>query len=244
MSNTKPITEREFLKSYNVKDFDVPLCSVDIAILAVEEGELKVLLVERQAHPHKGRWALPGGFADLKNDKTIEDTASRKLFEKTGVKSPYLEQVETIGNTSRDPRGWSVTILYFALVDFGVIGHATGAEPSNWFSVDSVFSEDMAFDHKNLLSRALERLKNKTRYTALPISLMPDAFTLSELQNLYELVLKNRIEPKSFRRRLEASKILEETGEMRPTSRRPAALYRRSEFFKDDFIFPGLLMAK
>ena len=66
--------EKDFLSTYNIKDFDVPLCSVDIAILAVEEGELKVLLVERQAHPHRGRWALPGGFADLKNDKTIEDT--------------------------------------------------------------------------------------------------------------------------------------------------------------------------
>jgi len=244
MSNSQPVTEKEFLKTYNVKDFDVPLCSVDIAILAVEEGELKVLLVERQAHPHKGRWALPGGFVDLKNDKAIEQTAARKLFEKTGVKSPYLEQVETIGNTVRDPRGWSITVLYFALVDFNMIGDVIGAEPLKWCGVDSVLLEDMAFDHKDLLSRALDRLKNKTRYTALPISLMPDVFTLSELQYLYEVILNTRIEPKSFRRRLEASKILEDTGQMRPTSRRPAALYKRSKLFMDDYIFPGLLMAK
>ena len=155
MSNTKPISEQDFLNDYNVKDFDVPLCSVDIAILAVEAGELKVLLVERQAHPHKGRWALPGGFADLKNDKTIEDTAYRKLLEKTGVKTPYLEQVETIGNARRDPRGRSLTVLYFALIDFHKIGAVSGSEPAKWCEVNDAFSEDLAFDHKDLLSRAL-----------------------------------------------------------------------------------------
>jgi len=239
------MTEAEFLKAYNPKDFDAPLCTVDMAIFAVEGGALKILLVKREEHPHKGRWALPGGFADLKNDKAIEGTAYRKLAEKTGIKTPYLEQVEGIGNASRDPRGWSVTLLYFALVDYEALKEAgdldTGAETSEWVALEEALQRDLAFDHALLLRKAVNRLRAKTRYTALPISLMPETFTFTELQTMYELILGRSLQKKSFRRRLEASGILVETGEMRATARRPAAVYRRAEGVKADYVFPGVL---
>ncbi|MEP1230026.1 MAG: NUDIX domain-containing protein [Litorimonas sp.] len=238
------MTEAEFLKSYNPKVFDAPLCTVDMAIFAVEEGELKVLLIKRAEHPSKGRWALPGGFCDLSNDATIDATAHRKLFEKTGINSPYLEQVESIGNAVRDPRGWSITLLYFALIDFETIGAHPQSEHTQWASINEALKCELAFDHKVLLRKAINRLRKKTRYTALPISLMPRTFTLTELQNMFELILGSPLQKKSFRRRIEASGLLEETGDMRATSRRPAALFKRSKNFEEDHIFPGLLDVK
>ena len=239
------MTESDFLKNYNPKDFDAPLCTVDMAIFAVEEAALKVLLVQRNEHPYKGRWALPGGFADLKRDSSIDATAHRKLIEKTGINTPYLEQVESIGDAMRDPRGWSVTLLYFALIDFDALGPknelVTGSEKTQWILIDEALKCELAFDHALLLRKALNRLRNKTRYTALPISLMPKTFTLTELQTMFELILGSSLQKKSFRRRLEASNLLIETGEMRATARRPAALFKRSDSFKSDHIFPGLL---
>ena len=235
------MTESEFLKSYNPKDYDSPLCTVDMAIFAVEDNELKVLLLQRGEHPFKNRWALPGGFCDLSNDVTIEATANRKLFEKTGIKSPYLEQVETIGNAVRDPRGWSITLLYFALIDFETLDLSLQTQDAQWLVLSEALNLELAFDHKALLQKAINRLRNKTRYTALPINLMPDEFTLTELQNMFELILDNPLQKKSFRRRMEASGLLIETGEMRPTARRPAALFKRSKSFEEDHIFPGLL---
>lgn len=235
------MTESEFLKKYNPKEFDAPLCTVDMAIFAVEDGEIKVLLIRRTEHPHKNCWALPGGFCDLKKDADINATAHRKLLEKTGITSPYLEQVESIGNASRDPRGWAITLLYFALIDFDSLKTDEMVEPTQWFTLTDALKSDLAFDHDILLRKALNRLRHKTRYTALPISLMPSEFTLTELQSMFELILGSDLPKKSFRRRIEASGLLSETGTMRATARRPAALYERSDTYSDNHVFPGLL---
>ena len=237
------MTEAEFLKSYNSKNYDSPLCTVDMAIFAVENGTLKVLLTRRTEHPFKKRWALPGGFCDLVNDATIDATAHRKLFEKTGIKSPYLEQVESIGNAARDPRGWAITLLYFALIEFDTATDKVDDENTKWMPLAEALKTPLAFDHVILLGKAINRLRNKTRYTALPISLMPEHFTLSELQTMFEIILDVPLPKKSFRRRIEASGLLVETGKMRPTVRRPAALYKRSKTFTEHYIFPGLLDA-
>ncbi len=111
-------TEQEFLASYDRRDYDAPLLTVDMAIFSVFNGQLQVLLIKRPNFPAKDQWALPGGFADLTHDQDLMATAYRKLVEKTGISSPYLEQVASVGNAKRDPRGWAVTILYFALIDF------------------------------------------------------------------------------------------------------------------------------
>lgn len=235
------MTEEQFLNTYNSKDYDAPLCTVDMAIFAVEKDELRVLLIKRAEHPHKDRWALPGGFCDLKNDTDTDATAHRKLFEKTGIKSPYLEQVETIGNATRDPRGWSITLLYFALIDFETVDISLQTQDAQWLALRDALKLELAFDHKALLQKAISRLRNKTRYTALPISLMPGVFTLTELQSMFELILGSPLQKKSFRRRIEASNLLVETGEVRPTTRRPAALFKRSKSFEEDHIFPGIL---
>lgn len=235
-------TEEDYLRGYSAQDFHAPLCTVDVAVFGVDDGVLKVLLVRRRDHPFRDCWALPGGFPDLSGDSDIAQTAHRKLREKTGLDAPYLEQVESIGNATRDPRGWSVTLLYFALLDFAKVGALV--DDTEWVAVDEALARPLAFDHVTLLQTARTRLQSKTRYTALPMRLMPEAFTLSELQQVCETILGHSLEKKSFRRRLEKTDILTETGEMRPTSRRPAKLYRISGTHRDDFVFPGMLEAR
>lgn len=235
-------SEQEYLAHYQKTDYDTPLFTVDMAIFSVAKGQLQVLMIQRSNFPEKGKWALPGGFVDLKTDPDLMATAHRKLLEKTGIQSPYLEQVETIGNQHRDPRGWSITALYFALIDFEKFAiQATGtAEYSQWLSIDQALQLDLAFDHKQLLQLAFERLCNKTRYTTLPVSLMPEVFTLTELQNIYEIILGHTLEKKSFRRRMQEAGAVEETGQQKIVGKRPAQLFRYAlEHYH--FTFPRML---
>ncbi len=241
-SPATPQTEKEFLASYNSRNYDAPLFSVDMAIFSVFDSQLQVLLIKRPNFPQRGQWALPGGFVDLTRDQTLLDTAHRKLFEKTGIASPYLEQVESIGNTTRDPRGWSVTVLYFALIDYNAFVQQASnlLDHSQWRPVQQVKDLPMAFDHSLLLERALERLGNKTRYTALPASLMPEQFTLTELQRIYELILGHSLDKKSFRRRMLDVGAVVETGASKIVGKRPAQLYRYG-LPNYEFTFPRML---
>ena len=222
-------TERQFLKSYNIHDYDIPLVSVDIAIFSVIDDKLNVLTVKRAQHPRKGEWALPGGFIDLDTDKTIEGAAYRKLAEKTGVTRAHLEQVISVGSNIRDPRGWSVTIAYMALVSVDDVNlrKDESSEEVAWTPVDHLKkTNDLAYDHNKILEICHQRLKDKVRYTSLPVNLLPSEFTLTELQRIFEVILAEPIEKKSFRRRILDAQILEETGNYREGNTRPAKLYR------------------
>jgi ADP-ribose pyrophosphatase YjhB (NUDIX family) len=222
-------TEKEFLQQYNIHEFDIPLTSVDMAIFTIQEAELKVLLVKRSAHPAMGRWALPGGFINLAKDSDLDETAARKLKEKTSVEISHLEQVASFGSAHRDPRGWSVTIAYMALIasDNIKLNGNESLEEVNWVSVnEAAHSYSLAFDHLDILKTCHERLKSKVHYTSMPINLLPDSFTLSELQSTFEIILGDTIEKKSFRRRVLDAEIIEETGEMKTGSNRPAKLYK------------------
>ena len=228
----KSDTEKQFLKDYDPKVFDRPSTAVDNVIYTIFDGALYALVVQRANHPFRNHWSLVGGFVDLRNDKDLESTAKRKLEEKTGVKTPYLEQFYTIGNKKRDPRCWSVTTVYFALIPSENIRlrAGIGANDIKWSKVeDGEIKEQMAFDHAKILKECTQRLRSKALYTSLPVFLMPKEFTLNELQAVYEVILKSKIEHKSFRRRILNADILEETGEMKKTSRRPAILYRRKK---------------
>ncbi|WP_250461483.1 NrtR DNA-binding winged helix domain-containing protein [Microbulbifer litoralis] len=226
---SREITEARFLKQYDPKDYDSPLVTVDIALFTLHESTLQVLLVERGEHPHKGRWALPGGFIDLQADAELHDTAQRKLRQKTGVDVPLLEQVGTVGNAQRDPRGWSVTALYMALVP-----HAPTAEfidsvtDARWWPIDEVGKLRLAFDHAELVDLARERLKSKTAYTVLPVHVLRQPFSLTQLQRAFELLMDATLEKKSFRRRILNAGVLEEAGEGVPEGGRgrPTVLYR------------------
>jgi len=232
-------SEEDFLHDYDLSVFERPSTSVDTAIFTVLDNHLHVLTVKRAEYPFKDLWSLVGGFIDLQKDTDLESTAKRKLEEKTGVKTPYLEQFGTIGNKKRDPRGWSVTTVYFALIPCHEVQLRSGKGVTDikWSKVVAGRVKDkLAFDHAEILAKCTERLRGKVLYTSLPVHLMPTDFTLGELQKVYEIILDKKVDHKSFRRRILSADILEETDKMRHDGRRPAHLYRlkkrhRTHFF-------------
>jgi len=213
-------------------DFERPLTTVDLVIFSVRDDELTVLLVQRpsdEPEPFPGKWALPGGFIDTARDQDLEACARRKLMEKTGVEAPYLEQLGSFGNATRDPRGWSATHVYFALIASDNVTPRPGANAPDlrWFSVrGGGVKESLAFDHGELLGAALARLRSKVEYTSLPAFLLPGEFTLTELQKIYEVILGRELEKKAFRTRILAAQILETVPRRQSGANRPAQLYR------------------
>lgn len=213
--------------------FPRPLTTVDVIIFSVSQRHLEVLLVRRSKaaeEPFPGMWALPGGFIDVDTDPDLESCALRKLREKTGVMAPYLEQLGSWGSAKRDPRGWSATHAYFALIpadDRMSAAEPRGSQETRWFPIEgSRVKERMAFDHAEILKSAVGRLRNKVEYTSLPAFLMPAEFTLSELQRIHEVLLGRTLEKKSFRTRILATNLLEELPRKREGTNRPAQLYR------------------
>ncbi|OZI53607.1 NUDIX hydrolase [Bordetella genomosp. 5] len=203
-----------------------PLLMVDVVLLTLLEEALHVGLVRRtqESEPYFGAWGLPGGFIRAEQDLDAMDTARRVLATKAAVKSPYLEQLATFTGASRDPRGWSASIAYYALVPSHVA-------PDNnahfaWTRVDEALSRTLPFDHTTILRAAVERVRSKTSYSALPVHLMPDTFTMSELRAVYEQLLGGRLEPRGFIRRIDELDILEETGDTKTEGHRPARVYR------------------
>ena len=214
---------------YNPSIYKRPNTTVDVVIFTIITNQLHVLTVKRSEEPFKEMWSLVGGYVDTEKDKNLAATAQRKLQEKTGVETPYLEQFETIGNADRDPRGWSITTVYFALIASEEMELKTGKGTNDvkWSAVEKgKVEEPLAFDHTEILQRCTQRLRNKVLYTSLPIHLMPNEFTLTDLQKVYEIILGKNIEHKSFRRRILGADILEETENKKYEGRRPAQLYR------------------
>lgn len=221
--------EKDCLKNFDSAVCKHPSTAVDTAIFTVINNELKVLLVKRSEHPFKNYWSLLGGYVDLDQDSDLEETARRKLFEKTAVRTPYLEQYKTIGNKTRDPRGWSITTAYFALIPSHniVLSAGSGAQEIQWSTIhNGKILEQLSFDHQDILQGCLERLRNKVLYTSLPAYLLDETFTMGELKKVYEIILDKKIDRKSFHRRLLNADILDETGQMHHSGTKPSKLYR------------------
>ena len=210
-------------------DFPRPLTTVDVVIFAIRDDALQVLLVQRgqgDSEPFPGAVALPGGFVDIDRDRDLEACARRKLKEKTGVVGPYLEQLGSWGSAARDPRGWSATHAYFALMPVSAAAAAL-APDAQWFPLArGKVKPKLAFDHGEILESAVQRLRRKVEYTSLPAYLMPPEFTLPELQRSYEIVLDRPLEKSAFRTRMLSADLIEPTDKMRKGPNRPAQLYR------------------
>jgi hypothetical protein len=149
------------------------------------------------------------------------------LRDKTAVETPYIEQLQGFGNAVRDPRGWTATFSYFALIESGQLALQSGANASDvaWHAIDAI--PPLAFDHDLILQTALTRLRNKVEYTILPVHLLPAKFTLPDLQAVYEQVLGRKLDKSAFRKKIADADFLEPIpGEMRHASNRPAQLYR------------------
>ena len=214
--------------------------TVDIVIFTIQQGVLKVLLVKRAIAPFVGQFAIPGGFV-LENED-LEQAALRELKEETGVSDVYLEQLYSFGDPKRDPRGRVVTIAYFALISADrKLEAGTDAAEAAWYPIDKL--PTLAFDHATILNYALERLRNKLEYTTVGFQLLPEKFTLTELQAVYEAILGRNLDKRNFRRKMSVLKILKPLREYRRGGQRPAQLYRfvaaRFEKLKDKgILFP------
>ncbi|MCA9637640.1 MAG: NUDIX hydrolase, partial [Myxococcales bacterium] len=161
-------------------EYPRPALTVDCVVFGVDEGGLKILLIERDIEPFAGRWALPGGHVHI--DEEIEDAARRELEEETGVDKLFLEQLYTFGAVDRDPRGRVVTVAYYALVRLADhrVRAATDARDAAWFAADAL--PPLAFDHAKIVEVARARLRGKVRYEPIGFELLPRKFTLSQLQ--------------------------------------------------------------
>ncbi len=199
--------------------------TVDCVVFGFDEGELKVLLIERGLDPFKGRWALPGGFVRV--EETIDEAARRELEEEAGLKNVFLEQLYTFGAVDRDPRERVVSVAHYALVKLAEFNTkaATDAADARWFPISKV--PKLAFDHTGILATALIRLKGKVRYQPIGFELLPPKFTLSQLQHLYEAVLGSGLDKRNFRKKVLGFGLLVPLKETQMTGRhRPAQLFR------------------
>ncbi len=205
-----------------------PALTVDAVVFGFDEGDLKVLLIQRDLEPFAGRWALPGGFVRV--EETLDEAVLRELREETGLERVYLEQLYTFGEPGRDPRERVVTVAYYALVKLGDhrVRAATDARSAAWFPVCDL--PGLAFDHEAIIEVALRRLKGKVRYEPVGFELLPAKFTLTQLQHLYEVVLETELDKRNFRKKLLAMGLLVETDEIeQDVAHRAARLYRFDE---------------
>jgi ADP-ribose pyrophosphatase YjhB (NUDIX family) len=211
-----------------------PLVSVDVALCSLVDGKLKVLLVRRDNEPQRGRWALPGGVLDPGRDADLERTARRVLREKTDVGDvPYLEQVRVFSGRERDPRGWSLSVLFCALLPLDQVPAHAGRKVAEvaWRDAGQP-GGGLAFDHARHVAAALALLRDTVGGRALPLHLLRDAFTLTELQRAVEAILGTTVEKSAFRRRLRDDPSLEPIeGAFHGGAQRPAQLYRAAPGF-------------
>lgn len=224
-------TNSEQSEKYDPAAFERPSVTVDVVIFSLVGDDLQVLLVKRKLSPFADMWALPGSFVRI--DESLEEAAVRALAQKTGVNDVYTEQLYTFGAPERDPRTRVITVAYFALVPYDAITHEPGADTAEtaWFSMFEL--PELAFDHADILEYALTRLRYKLEYTSVGFQLLPDVFTLTELQKAYETILGENLDKRNFRRKILSADILEETGEKRKEGEgRPAKLYR----YRDDAV--------
>lgn len=188
-----------------------------------EEAVLSIPLVRRTRDPFAGRWALPGGAAEP--TESLADTAARKLFETTALRPAYLEQLYAFGEPDRSPTGRVVSVVYWALVRTELADGAIEDDNVRWFAADDL--PDLAFDHNLIVRYALWRLRTKMEYSRIAHALLGETFTLAELRRVHEIVLEKPLDPANFRRHIEASGVLVDTGETVPGGRhRPPRLYR------------------
>ena len=207
-------------------EFPHPAVTVDIIVFTIRDNQLKLLLIRRAYSPHKGKWALPGGFVNI--DEGLDEAASRELQEETGVSSVYLEQLYTFGKPKRDPRERVITVAYYALIPSVKmqLQAATDAEAVGWFGMNEL--PKLAFDHANIVSMAHKRLVAKLDYSTLAFQFLPESFTLHELQDIYEIICQEEVDKRNFRKWVLGLDQIEETGGKRTGgAHRPAKLFKK-----------------
>jgi len=219
-------------------DYPRPALTTDCVIFGFDETDLKVLLIERGIEPFKGKWAFPGGFVQM--DENTEDGAKRELFEETGLKDIFIEQLYTFSDVDRDPRGRVVSVVYYALVSLNKFDPKAGddANKAAWFSVRDI--PTLAFDHEKILRMALYRIKGKIRYQPIGFELLPEKFTFTELQHLYEVVLETPLDRRNFRKKfLNMDLLIELDEKQQGVAHKAASFYKFDKMKYEQLVLKG-----
>lgn len=182
------------------------ICTVDVVLLTIRNDALVTALIRREQEPYAGALALPGGYIHADKDASVYASAMRVITAKAGIVPPYLEQLGTFSGPARDPRGWSVSIAHYALVPFEIIDQAKGSQV-HLQPVDRL--DALPFDHAHIVGKAVERLRNKSQYSSLPCFLAGESFTLPQLQRIYEVLMGEKLNKVSFRRKVNEMDMLE-----------------------------------
>ncbi len=207
-----------------------PGLTVDCVIFGLDlnAASLQVALIERDIEPFEGSWALPGGF--VREGESLEEAATRELQEETNIENVFLEQLYTFGAPKRDPRGWVVSVAYYALVapEKHHVVADTDARRAEWFPIDAL--PELAFDHSEILEIALQRLRGKLSYVPIGFELLSEKFSIRQLQTLYEIVLGEKLDNRNFRKKIFSLGVLKELEEMQQNvAHRAARLYKFDE---------------
>ncbi|MEZ4224631.1 MAG: NUDIX domain-containing protein [Polyangiaceae bacterium] len=236
------VSERDFLRSYDARQFEQVSVSVDVVLLSVDQGQLFALVLRRGEHPSLGKWALPGGF--VRPTEGLDEAAERVLRDKAGLEHVFLEQLYTFGAPQRDPRTRVISVAYYALVELDRFTHAHHARKDvlaarvhvPWAGeaggAVSLLEPDgqtlaTAFDHAEIIGAAVKRVRGKLGYAPIGFELLPEQFTLLELRHVHEAVLGRAINKDSFRRTVLTSGLVRPTGKrQRAVGHRPAELFR------------------
>lgn len=205
---------------------DPIICTVDVVLLTLQGESLQVALIRREFEPHQDELALPGGFVRANEDDDTRAAALRMLRSKTGISAPYLEQLHTFSGRTRDVRGWSLSVVYYALVP-----HQVMSAEVVLLALDQL--PPLPFDHRAMVDLAEQRLRSKSQYSSLPCHLLEQPFTLPQLQRVYEILLGEALNKVSFRRKIDEMAMLEPVdGEFTVgQAHRPAQLYRLKPAF-------------
>jgi len=204
---------------------------VDVVLLTIRNGHLQVLLHQRKKEPSLGGWALPGGYIHPEEDESTEAAALRVLKAKTSIVPPYLEQLRTFSGPRRDPRGWSLTVAYYALVPWAILKAVKGGD---FETIPAAGALNLSFDHVEIVKEAVSRLRTKGQYSSLPCYLAGVEFTLPALQVVYEQVLGDALNKAAFRKKIQDMGILEAVVGKTVSSgpNRPAQVYRLKKAFR------------
>ena len=206
-----------------------PAVTTDCVIFGFDGSELQVLLIERGIEPFKGKWAFPGGFLNM--DETAGEGAMRELKEETGLENAYIEQFNTYSEPGRDPRERVITIAHYALVRIQEVKGGDDAAKAQWFPIDEV--PQLAFDHDKILRDAMRKLRERIHFEPIGFELLPEKFTMRELQILYESILGVKFDRRNFAKNMMHYELLNQLDEtVRPTAKRDALLY---SFNKDNY---------
>lgn len=199
-----------------------PAVTTDCVIFGFDGSELQVLLIERGIEPFKGKWAFPGGFLNM--DESAQEGALRELKEETGLENAYIEQFNTYSDPGRDPRERVITIAHYALVRIQEVKGGDDAAKAQWFPIDEV--PQLAFDHDKILRDAMRKLRERIHFEPIGFELLPEKFTMRDLQILYESILGVKFDRRNFAKKMMHYELLNQLDEtVRPTAKRDALLY-------------------